>query len=68
MSKTNHRINKDREERRGEAPAHKVRRDMGLRLNDYIERYNHGDTLDDEEFLEEAFSEDEYYKTQRIQR
>lgn len=59
MGKTNHRVNKDREEKLGEAEAHKRRRKSNTRLEQVVEYYNHDDPqlIVDElfEFEEERF-------------
>lgn len=54
MSKTNHRINKDRGERLGESKAHRKRRDIHQKVKHIIELY------DSDEDLEEIFDSDEW--------
>jgi hypothetical protein len=56
MSKTNHRVNKDRGERLGESTSHRHRRDFKVKANELIDLYDDPDNIDliieeDEEFV-----------------
>ena len=55
MSKTNHRINKDREEKLGESYAHKKRRNFKQQASEVVDIFDTDedvllDYLDDEQF------------------
>ena len=52
MSKTNHRVNKDRGEKLGESVSHRHRRDFKIKANDLIEVYEDLEDLelDDDDF------------------
>ena len=43
MSKTNHRVNKERGERLGESKAHRRRRDFKRKASDLVEVYEEGE-------------------------
>lgn len=53
MSKTNHRINKDREEKLSEPTAHKMRRNAKNRTNLIVDIYEEENVEELEDFLEE---------------
>lgn len=63
MGKTNHRVNKDREEKLGEAKAHKQRRGVKQELDRYMDYYHDphaeidlADELADELIFEPSYS------------
>ena len=64
MGKTNHRVNKDREEKLGEALAHKKRRKAHAQLDLFVEQYNH-DTVD---MYADEFFEIEEERFEKIRR
>jgi len=65
MSKTNHRVNKDRGEKLNEAKAHKKRRGFKMKVNELIDMYEDDpDSLYDEIYDEESF--ETYEKIKRV--
>lgn len=55
MSKTNHRINKDRGEKLGEAEAHRQRRGFKVKVNQVLDLYDD----DPDDLFDSALYEDE---------
>jgi hypothetical protein len=66
MSKTNHRVNKEERERLNESKAHKIRRNYGAQLDNYVSLYN--DSHDPEAIYEELFDEVEFEPYQKMRR
>ncbi len=53
MSKTNHRVNKDRHEKLGESMSHKRRRNFKIQSANLVDMYLDGD-VDPDELLDEV--------------
>ena len=65
MSKTNHRVNKDRGEKQGEAKAHRQRRNFKVKSNQLVDIYEDDpEALYDEFYDEDAF--ETYEKMKRV--
>lgn len=66
MSKTNHRINRDREEKLRESKAHAARRQFKNKVELLVDLYDH--EKDPDEIYEEVFDETEYESFVKIRR
>lgn len=61
MSKTNHRVNKDREEKLPESYSHKSRREGRRKVDQILEQFYDGDDLYD-------YMDDSYEEIEKIRR
>jgi hypothetical protein len=63
MSKTNHRVHKDREEKLGEAVAHKQRRGFKKKVSDLLDTYD-----PDDETVFELLEDEQFEPVEKIRR
>ena len=64
MSKTNHRVNKEREEKLGESKAHKKRRGFSRKASEFVEVFE----LQSEDVLYAYLDDEEFETVEKIRR